>query len=156
MIDQTFTVIRLTLDYINSVPAHSWYVLGSLLIAGLTTFVAVNVIKNHHLKVKAEALGKKFIQANLFLWGLVTSTAAFIVTNGTDINALAQFAPFLKEYVAPVMVVATFIYTYGGNGVYKAITTKINKWLTEKPVNPTITPVGEGIEEPKKTEEMFT
>lgn len=147
--DSVFKVIQLTTEYVNSIPAHSWYVLGALIGAGIATFIGVNVVKNRHLKKKAEALSKKFIQLNLAFWAMITSTAAFLVTNGTDINALAAFAPFLKEYVAPVMVISTYIYTFGGNGVYKWATAKLQEWINKgQPKGQTITPVGAGIEEP--------
>lgn len=135
-----------TLDYattyITGIPPHSWYVLATLFVASGVTFWAVNFIKGHHLKVKAEELSKKFVQLNLAFWGLVTSAAAFIVTNGTNIDALSSFAPFIKQYVPTVMVCATFLYTYGGNGIYRAIATKLQSWATKKsePITP-MTPV---------------
>lgn len=144
--DSVFKVIKLTTDYVNSVPANSWYVLGTLITASGITFIVVNIIKNHHLKVKAEQLSKKLVQLNLAFWATLTSTAAFLVTNGADITALSEFAPFLKEYVAPVMVIATYLYTFGGNGVYKWATAKLKEWLDKKPA-PELVPVVPAVEE---------
>jgi hypothetical protein len=132
MIDKVFTGIQLVLDYINSIPGHSWYVAGSLITASGLTFIIVNLVKNHHYKARAEELGKKFIAANLAFWGVVTTGAAFLVTNGTD---LAAFAPFAKDYIPTVLVVASAIYRFGGNSAYKAITAKLHAWTDKKPVS---------------------
>jgi hypothetical protein len=140
MIDQIGKVLDYTTQYITSIPAHSWYVVGSLIVASGVTFWAVNLIKSHHLRVKAEELSKKFVQLNLAFWGLVTAAAAFIVTNGTNIDALSSFAPFIKQYVPTVMVFATFLYTYGGNGLYKQLAAKLQAWATQKS-EPIVSPV---------------
>jgi len=152
MIDKVFTGIKLVLDYINSVPGHSWYVAGSLVTASGLTFLIVNFIKGHHYKVKAEELGKKFIAANLAFWGVVTTAAAFLVTNGAN---LAAFAPFAKDYIPTVPVVAGAIYRFGGNSAYKAIVAKLHAWTDKKPA-PVVTPVVEPPVAPSDPTSMFS
>lgn len=99
--------INYLLDYINSIPADSWYALGGLIASALTVIGAVGWIKRRHLKKHAEKAGKLLITANVAFWSFVTTVLSFVILNG---ETFAVFIPYLAERWPQIIGVATVIY----------------------------------------------
>lgn len=129
--DKVTTALNLALDWWNSIPGHSWYVLGTLIAASGLTFIVMNFVKNHHTKVTGERLAKKLVYFYLSFWSTIMATAMFVITYGLT---LSPFLPFLAVYMPRIVVLAGAIYTFGGNKAYIAITEKLRAWVGKKPI----------------------
>lgn len=105
--DYITKAISYLLDYINSVPAHSWYVLGSLLASSGVVVGIIAWTKRHHLKKTAESLASHFIALNVVFWSTVTTVLTFILTNGL---AFASFLPFLGTHMPQIIAISTVLY----------------------------------------------
>lgn len=104
VLTKTFNYI---LDYLGSIPAASWYVLGSLLASSGVVIGIVAWINRHHLKEHSERLKTQFIALNVVFWSTVTTVLSFVLTNGGD---FAPFLPYLGTHLAQVMALATTLY----------------------------------------------
>lgn len=126
--DPATKTVRYVQQYLSNIPAHSWYVLGSLLAASGFVIGVTTLVQRHHLKKTAEHLKNQFVYLNLILWSAVGTLASFVLTNGRD---LAPFLPFLGTHIGQVMAIATSAYTFAREA---------KKWFqarkTDKPSKP--------------------
>jgi hypothetical protein len=95
--------------WINGIPPHSWYVLGTVIAAIFATIGITEWTKRHHFKVKSQELASHFIALNLVVWSTVMTAASFILTNG---SAWGTFLPFINEHMAQILAGATTVYTF--------------------------------------------
>lgn len=100
-------VISYIADYINSVPASSWYTLGALLGSSTIVIAVVAWIKRRHLSKYAEEMSRAIVTANVIFWSTLTTTLSFILTNGPS---FAPFLPFLGTHLPQIIAISTVVY----------------------------------------------
>lgn len=107
--DKLITAANYVADYIASVPADSWYALGSLLAGSAIVTAIVAWYNRRRAKKDLEKLGKAMVSwVVIFLSGVV-SVLDFVINNGTTFGA---FLPFWAEHTVQVIAISTLIYNF--------------------------------------------
>jgi hypothetical protein len=120
MTDKILTGVNYILDFINNVPAQSWYVFGTVLGSSAVVIGVVAWIKRRHLKKTAEKLEDQFVYLNLIFWSTLTTLAGFVVSSGAD---FAAFLPFLGNHMPQIMMISTTTYT---------LSKKLHAWFVDR------------------------
>jgi hypothetical protein len=136
--DAAFKILNYITDYINSVPAESWYTLGALIGSSSLVIAIVAWIKRRHLKKYAESLGRTFVTLNVVFWSAITTVLSFVLTNG---STFASFLPFLGTHWPQVVAISTVLYNVAKPSLAWFKARKEGKPLSEHPfVNPNYQP----------------
>jgi hypothetical protein len=140
--DTITKVINYIADYINAVPASSWYTLGALLGSSTIVIAVVAWIKRRHLSKYAEEMSRAIVTANVIFWSMLTTTLSFILTNGPS---FAPFLPFLGTHLPQIIAISTVI--------YNVAKPSLAWWKARKdgePIQPTedLTPLVQQIQQP--------
>jgi uncharacterized membrane protein YbhN (UPF0104 family) len=108
--DTIVKIVNYTTDYINAVPAESWYALGSFIGASALGVAVVAWINRHHLKQTGEKLGRVFVALNVSFWSAIMTVVTFILTTGPH---FAAFFPFFGDHWMQIVGIMTLIYNVG-------------------------------------------
>lgn len=105
--DTTLKLVQYVTDYINSVPASSWYALGTLLAGSAIVTAIVAWINRSRAKKDLEKLGRVMVTwVVAFLSALVT-ILDFVINNGSTFGA---FLPYFATHTVQVIGISTAIY----------------------------------------------
>lgn len=105
--DALIKILTYILDYITSVPASSWYVLGAVLGSSSVVIGIVAWINRKQFLKHGERLKSQFIALNVIFWSTVTTVLSFVLTNGTT---FASFLPFLGTHMPQIIALSTVLY----------------------------------------------
>jgi hypothetical protein len=105
--DTILKVINYIQDYINSVPAASWFALGSFIGTSAIGVGIVAWINRHHLKQTGEKLGRIFVTLNVAFWSAIMTTTSFVITAGPH---FAAFLPFFGTHWPQLIGLMTLLY----------------------------------------------
>jgi uncharacterized membrane protein YbhN (UPF0104 family) len=108
--DTAFKILNYIQDYIHSVPASSWYALGSFI---GTSFIGVGIVawvNRRHLKQTGEKLGRVFVALNVTFWSAIMTVVTFVLSAGPH---FAAFLPFFGNHWMQIVGIMTLIYNVG-------------------------------------------
>lgn len=133
--------ISYILDYINSIPPHAWYVLGTMLASSGVVVGIIAWTKRHHLKKTAESLASHFIALNVVFWSTVTTVLSFVLTNGATFGS---FLPYLGTHMPQIIAISTVLYQVAKPSLAWWKSRKDGKPITN-PNLPNLTPAVEAV-----------
>lgn len=107
--DNIIKVLHYLEDWVTAIPAHQWYIFGTVVASIPVVIGIVEWVKNHHFNVKAQELETHFIYLNIAFWATVMTCADFVITNGSH---FATFLPFLAKYMPVITAAAPAIYSF--------------------------------------------
>jgi len=150
--DSLIKILGYVLDYVNGVPAQSWYALGVLLASIPAVIGIVAYVKRRHLRKYAEKLASEFIVLNVAFWSALLTVANFVITQGTN---FAPFLPFMSTHWAQISAGAIAVH---------AVATALKKHFQEKKAQkktdflsglPNLSPQIQAIQQPITSSQSF-
>jgi hypothetical protein len=105
--DTAIKVLNYVADYINSVPASSWYALGTLLGGSAIVTGIVAWINRHRLKNDLEKLGRAMVTWVVVFLSAVITVLDFVLNNGTTFG---HFLPYFGTHMPQIIGISTIIY----------------------------------------------
>lgn len=113
MLDKGFKAFQYTLDFINAVPAHTWYTVGVFLGSGVLASVTLWGYKKYHKLKQLEAPLKHGLGYVLALVSSLLTVADFYLTNSKG------FPTFFGSAAPTIFAAATAVHQLGDSKLFR-------------------------------------
>jgi hypothetical protein len=144
--DKAVKAINYIMDWISSIPGHSWYMLGVLVGSSIIVSTVLELILRHYRGKLDIVMGKRIIATLLGFLSLLATYADAILAHASD------FLPFIGNRLGWVVSLAVLYHHFIGNVITRKVVKALAKWSEAKKAPKTEeTPV----EEPRDTQPLI-